>query len=259
MSYTASRLRFLEDLGKRITIIEIQTETALQALKNNKLINRTLGKDMVEDTVPDALFSKITLHEATESGIWTTIGGLTGLGSRRPGEGYPQMSMITGYESVVKEGSQIAGEVEIPEEYENKTRNELKKYFDEITLQHQVIQYETMSRMFDVFDYAFDTPSTYPDYLFARGSVDGLNEPLVSTQHARKDGGPVIPNTFTGANNMRPLNDDNLWAAKVNVLGAMVSDIGQSVSRGWGELAVVAPTSNSALRTVFELGKSEFK
>lgn len=127
-SFSSARLRFLEDLGKRITITEVQTESALRALKNIKLINKTLGQDVQEETVPDSLFSKMTLHEAVESGIWTSIAGLTPLGDRRPGGDYPELEIVTGFESMVREGNQIAGLVSIPEEYENKTRTELKKF-----------------------------------------------------------------------------------------------------------------------------------
>lgn len=256
---TNERLRFLEDLEKRVAITEVQTQTALEALKNVKLINRTLGQDVSEETVPDSLFVKMNYHDAVSTGILTTIAGVSNLGERRPGEPYPQVSLVTGFETDVNEGAQLSGEIEIPEEYESKTRLELKKYFDALELLHQRLQVQVMQRLFDVFNYAFTSPSSYPSYLFARGNRDGLNEPLVSTQHARKDGGAVVPNTFTGASNMKPITDDNLWAAKVNVLAGMVSDIGDPVARGWGELVVVAHTQNPALRTVFELGKSEFK
>jgi len=250
MDYGTSKGIFLKGVYKDIAVLEDQSQKQLSALKGYSLV----------DTNPTAetLFTKLTKHNEEEAEfIYTT--GVKPIGRRRPGGNYPLTNDLVGYRTRVAAGEQFAGVAELEEEFAQRTNPAYASFLDKAGKVLRDLENQIYAQYWSIFNLAFTTPSSYNrNDIFARGNVDGLNEPLISTQHARVDGGASQANTFTGANAQVPFSDNALWSAKT-IMAQLVDDVGKPMPMLGGRFGIIVPPYGTYVRTALELAMSEYK
>lgn len=250
MEYGTSQSIFLKGVYKDLAVLEDQSMSQLSALRSYKLV----------DTDPnvDSLFTKLTYHNQEQvEFIYTTA--MKPIGKRRPGQNYPETNDLVGYRTRVSAGSQFSGKAKLEEEFAQRTNPAYSNFIDKSAKLLRALQNKIIEQYWAVFNNAFTAPSSQNrDDLFNQGNVDGLNVPLISTQHPRVDGGASQANTFTGANAQLAFSDSALWSAKT-VMAQLLDDVGNPYPTMGGRFAIVVPPSGTAVRIAIEIAMGEWK
>jgi len=117
---------------------------------------------------------------------------------------------------------------------------------------------------FEVFNLAFTAPASQPTRFFVRGNMglDGnntaLNERLVSTQHARADGGATQSNAINASGAARPFSADAFWAA-MEQGATFKDDVGEDAPRFGGKVSILLPPANGYVKEANELNMSQYE
>lgn len=185
------------------------------------------------------------------------------MGLRHAGGAYSQTQFIKGYETEVFDpDNQVADSIPVPEERQNKEGNQYAFALDRAKKLQQKIQYINWNDPFEVFNFSFTATNSFPaaatNRFFGRGNKDGLNEPLISTLHARKDGGPAQSNVVRNGNLSMPFGDTAFWQTRQQAY-AVKDDVGQNFPTLQGKIDFIAPNTQSIIRTARELDWSEWK
>ena len=221
-------------------------------------------------TDPSAMTLFTNISDVSDDGsraVWRHVGttGVQSQGKRSAGGTYPQATFIRNYETVVLDpDEQDANEFTVPEEREMAEGRQYKNVLNRAQKILTKMDRTNIADPFEVFNYAFTAPSSYPTRLFARGNngLDGnntsLGERLVSIQHARADGGTTQSNAVQSAGNARAFGVDAYWAAREQ--GATLKDdVGEPMPLFGGMVTIVVPPANGLVRSAVEINGSTFE
>lgn len=262
--YQGSKDVFLAKVRADFDAIEQQALQATKAIKTYSLIG--------SEPLADGLFTEIS--DMTDDGsraVWRHVGvtGVKDLGSRKAGGTFTDVDFIRTWETAVFDpDNQVDGKFEVPYEREAKEARMYKAILNRAQMLVMEVDRTNIKDPFEVFNLAFTAPSAYPtsgtggSRFFARGNMglDGaytpLGERLISTQHARADGGTSWSNAIQSSGNAAVFTDDNYWAARV--LGSqLVDDIGKPYPAFGGQVTIVSTPTN--MRAIKEIQGSEWK
>lgn len=221
---------------------------------------------MGTDPMADSLF--VNVSEVTDEGdraVWRHIAtsGVEGEGERSAGGVYPRATFIRGYETEVFDpDKQIANEFQVPEERQDKEGRKYKAILDRAQKILVKMNRTNIEDPFEVFNLAFTAPASHPERFFVRGNagLDGnktaLGERLVSTQHARADGGATQSNAVQSSGNARAFSDDAYFSAREQA-AAFRDDVGEFTPRFGGSVTIVIPPANGLVREAKEINQSD--
>lgn len=258
--YQGAKDVFLTKVRADFDAVEDQAKRAVSALESNGLLS-------TEET-PMGIFTEIT--NTTDDGdraAWrhVSVTGLSALGSRKAGGSYPEGQFLRGYETAVFDPDlQDAIQQTVPEERQDKEANRYKAVLNRAEKQIIEIRRKNIADPFDVFNYAFTSPSSYATRFIAKGNqgLDGnltsLSEVLISKQHAIASGGPTVSNAVLTSGNSAPFNDTNYYAA-LEQAQTFTDDVGKPMPMMAGSKCIVVPPANGLVRTAKELDQSEWK
>lgn len=259
--YQGSRDVFLVKVRAEFDAVQNQAKASMEALRKCSIVGSS--------PLADSLFT--TVGASTTEGqraVWRHIGttGVSNLGTRKAGGQYPGVDFIRTYETAVFDpNAQTAGEVIIPEERDMKEAQTYKDALDRGQKLSLKAEREVIKDPFEVFNLAFTAPTSYPNArFFARGNrgLDGnftaLGERLVSTQHARADGGTTQSNAVTSGGLFMEFSEAAYWAAKQQGY-TFKDDIGDDDPRFCGNVTVVAPNTGNIIKTAKQLNGSEWE
>lgn len=258
--YQGSKDVFLAKVRSDFDAIEDQALKASRALQDWSLVST--------DANVNSLFTMVSnITSEGDRAVWRDIGvtGVQSLGTRKAGDLYPESTFIRGYETAVYDPDlQISGQFIVPEEREVKEGAKYKAMLNRASKLLMEVDRTNIADIFEIFNLAFTIPTSYPVRFFAKGTngLDGnytaLNEYLISTQHARADGGTTISNAVNVSGNSAAFSDTNYWAAREQ--GATIlDDVGKRMPMFGGILDIIVPPANSLVRTALETDKSEWK
>lgn len=259
--YQGSKDIFLVNVRADFDAVLNQAQASMMALEKLSIIGSS--------PMADGLFTNQGSN--TSEGmrvVWRHVGitGVQALGKRKAGGQYPETDFIRTYETAVYDpNSQTAAEVKIPEERNWKEANMYKDALDRGQKLSLKAQREVIRDPFEVFNLAFTAPNAYPDpRFFARGNrgLDGnftaLGERLVSTQHARADGGATQSNAVTQSGLALAFSEPAFLAARQ--LGyTFKDDIGDDDPHLCGNVTMVAPDTGNILNTAKQMNGSEWE
>lgn len=249
---------FLAKVRARFDVVENQAVRSFQAIKDYSLV----GTDPMATT----LFTQVSnVTDEGDRAVWrhTYTTAAQTVGVRQAGGAYPQTQFLKGYETdVFDPDNQIADSFVVAEERQVKESTFYQSALDRAQKLMLKIERYNIADPFEVFNLAFTAPASYPaaanNRFFGRGNFDGLNEPLVSTVHARKDGGPTQSNAILSSGNSLAFGDTAFWSAREQA-ATFLDDVGDRFPTMGGKVALLVPPANSLVRTAKELGGSEWK
>ena len=258
--YQGSKDVFLAKVRADFDALENQSLTSFQMYSQYSL----MGTDPMADT----LF--VDVSNTTDDGdraVWRHIGtsGVEGEGTRAAGGTYPRATFIRTYETEVFDpDNQIANEFYVPEERLGKEANAYTTILNRAQKLLTKMNRTNIQDPFEVFNYAFTAPGSQNDRFFVRGNagLDGnntaLGERLVSTQHARADGGATISNAVQSSGNARAFSDDAYFAAREQA-ATFKDDVGEDMPTMGGSVSIMVPPANGLVRLAMEINQSTDK
>ena len=257
--YQGSKDVFLTKIRADFDAVEDQAMRAVTALEQNGLLET--------ETTPQGLFTDITnITDDGDRAIWRYISvtGLQNLGTRKAGGSYPEGQFLRGYETTVQDPDfQDSVQQTVPEERQDKEATKYKAVLNRAQKQIVEIRRKNIADPFDVFNYAFTAPGSYATRFSAKGNqgLDGnftaLGERLVSTVHARADGGTTISNAVQSSGNSAVFSDTNYYAG-LEQAQAFKDDVGKPMPMLAGMKCIVIPPANGLIRAAKELNDSEW-
>lgn len=258
--YQGSKDVFLAKVRADFDNLEDQALKSTRALQDYTLVS---ADPMVQSMY--TLISNVTDEGDRAVYRHISVAGVQQMGSRHAGGLFPDAQFIRGYETAIYDpDSQNAGKFKVPEERENKEATPYKTILNRAQKLLYEIDRINISDLFELWNLAFTSPSSYPTRFAAKGNqgLDGnytpLNENLISIQHARADGGTTISNAMQTSGNAAPFSDPIYWAAREQ--GAtFVDDVGKEMPMFGGKVTIIVPPANGLVRLAKELDKSEWK
>lgn len=220
---------------------------------------------MGTDPLAESLFVNVSnITDDGDRAVWRHIAtsGVEGEGTRHAGGVYPRATFIRGYETEVFDpDTQIANEFHVPEERQAKEGTQYTAILNRAQKLLIKMNRTNIQDPFEVFNMAFSAPSALPTRFFVRGNagLDGnktaLDERLISTQHARADGGTTQSNAVQSSGNARAFSDDAYFAAREQ--GATFKDdVGEDMPRFGGSLTIMVCPANGMVREAMEINQS---
>lgn len=254
--YQGSQDVFLAKVRYDFDKVTEQSKGSLEKLQNYSIIGTTPASG--------ALFTSVN---ESSGAVWRHVGttAVKNQGKRNAGGVYPETEFIRTWETAVHDpDEQDANAIHVPEEREMK---EAAGYRDALNRGAKI--FDRMVRTnyedpFEVFNLAFTAPASMPTRFFVAGNMglDGnntpLNERLVSTQHARADGGATQSNALNASGNARPFSSDAVWSARQQG-GALKDDVGGDMPMFGGTLNLVIPNANGYVKEAMELNGSPYE
>lgn len=235
------------------------------ALKNSSMLGA--------DPLSDSLF---TVASATDSegdkAIWRHIEftAARNQGTRSAGGLFSDADFLRGYETaVIDPDNQLANKFTVPYERQSKEMKSYKPIVDRARLLIDLIEKSNIKDPLEVFNMAFTLPTSFPtsgiggNRFFARGNkgLDGnytaLGERLISTSHARADGGTAWSNAILESGNAPTLTTDSYWAAKLIGFTSIFDDVGNPYPAFGGRVNLVTAPAN--MKTAKQLNESELE
>lgn len=258
--YQGAQDVFLTKVRADFDALENQSLTSFQMYSEYSL----MGTDAMANT----LF--VDVSNTTDDGdraVWRHIGtsGVEREGNRAAGGTYPRATFIRTYETEVFDpDAQIANEFYVPEERLGKEANAYTTILNRAQKLLTKMNRTNIQDPFEVFNYAFTAPGSQQERFFVRGNagLDGnntaLGERLISTQHARADGGTTISNAVQSSGNARAFSDDAYFAAREQA-ATFKDDVGEDMPTMGGSVTIVIPPANGLVRLANEINQSDQK
>lgn len=243
-----------------------------QALKTTRSLSQynLLGSDPMADT----LYTEISSNDSDgQRAVWRHVGvsGAKSLSNRAAGGTFGEVEFIRTYETAVTDpDNQVAGKIKVPKEREAKESAMYKAALSRGRKLMMKIEQTNVKDPFEVFNLAFTATSSYPTSglggarFFARGNrgLDGnataLGERLVSTTHARADGGTAQSNASNTSGNANVFDDDTYWSAR-ELGSTFKDDVGDPCPKFGGKVSIVIPNANGYLRSAKEIQESDWQ
>jgi hypothetical protein len=263
--YQGAKDVILNGVRAAFDVAENQGFKVTRALQNSAL----LGADPLADT----LFTTAPAADGEgEKAVWRYVEftAARNQGTRSAGGQFPDADFLRGYETAVLDpDNQLANKFQVPFERQNKEMKSFKPIVDRGRLLIDLIEKSNIKDPLEVFNLAFTAPSSYPttgvggNRFFARGNkgLDGnysaLGERLVSTQHARADGGATWTNAVTESGNASALTTDSFWAAKLLGFTGIFDDVGNPYPAFGGQIFLVTAPAN--MKVAKQLDASEWE
>lgn len=234
-------------------------------LKNSSL----LGADPMADT----LFTMVPATDSEgEKAIWRHVEftGANNQGTRSAGGLFSDANFLRGYETaVIDPDNQLANKFSVPYERQNKEAKAYKPIVDRGRILIDQMEKSNIKDPLEVFNLAFTAPTSFPttglggNRFFARGNkgLDGtftaLGERLISTQHARADGGATWTNAVVESGNAPALTTDSFWSAKLLGQTSIFDDVGNPYPGFGGQVFLVTAPAN--MKVAKQLDASEWE
>lgn len=251
---------FLAKVRADFDAIELQSTKAISNLETNGLLR--------SETMPNALFTEVSnISDDGDRAVWRhiSVAGSDNLGTRKAGGAFPEANIQRGYETVaVDPDLQDATAFAVPEERQDKEGTKYKAILDRALMLMNKTRFKNVGDPFDVFNYGFTAPTSYPVRFTARGNMgsDGnytaLGERLFSTVHARADSGATQSNAVTASGLMAPLTITNYNAALEQGY-TFKDDVGDPTPRFGGTKAMIVVPAQGLVQTAKEIMGSEWK
>lgn len=251
---------FLSKVRAEFDEIENQTLKSLAALKQFSIAGSEAS------AMP--LFTEVSDTEMEgERYVWRHIGvaGMQQLGTRKSGGQYPEATFIRGYETAVYDPDiQPAAKFVVAEERAGKEAVIYRPALDRAQKLLAEIDRQNIADPLEVFNFAFTAAASQSVRFFVRGNMglDGNNtalaERLVSTQHARADGGATQSNASNTSGLSNVLSDTVFYTAREQA-ATFKDDVGKPMPMMGGKVALVIPPANGLPRLAAELTGSEYK
>lgn len=263
--YQGAKDVILNGVRAEFDVAENQGFQVTRALQNSSL----LGSDPLADT----LFTIAGASDSEgEKAVWRYVEftAANNQQNRSAGGIFGDANFLRGYETAVLDpDNQLANKFQVPFERLNKEAKNYKPIVDRGRLLIDLIAKSNIKDPFEVFNLAFSAPAAYPQgglggrRFFARGNkgLDGaytpLGERMISTQHARADGGPTWTNAVTESGNAPALTSDSFWEAKTLGFTSIFDDVGNPYPGFGGQIFLVAGASN--MKVAKQLDASEWE
>lgn len=259
--YQGAKDVFLTKVRAKFDVVEDQALKSSRAIMTYSL----MGTDPMAST----LFTKVSnVTDEGDRAVWRHIGvtGIERLGSRSAGGLYPDANFIRNYETAVYDpDDQDAGKIQVPDERKDKEGKAYAQALSRATKLLAEINRREIADMFEVFNLAFTAPSGYLNaHFFARGNkgtdenFTPLGERLVSTQHARADGGATQSNAINESGNAATLSDDSYWAAREQG-ASFKDDVGKPYPAFGGMVTIAVAPAQGLVKTAKQLQDSEWE
>lgn len=260
--YQGSKDVFLAKVRADFDAIEDQSRKGTQLLKSYNIVGT--------DPMANSIFT--TISNVTDDGdraVWRHVGTSaivnSGENTRRAGGSFPAAEFIRTYETAVYDpDSQFSKEFRVPEEREKKEGTQYKSILNRAAKLLDSVDRQNIKDSFELFNLAFALPSVYPTRFFARGNMglDGnntaLGEKLVSTSHARADGGTAWSNAVVSGGNASAFDNESYWAAR-ELASTFVDDVGNPYPRMGGMVDIVIPHQNGQVKLAKQIQDSEWE
>ena len=206
---------------------------------------------------------------STESGmrsVWRHTGttGLEGpIKNRGSKDRYGEATYVRTWMTAMYDPDlQLAEQLVEAEERLAKEATFYKSYLNRAQKLYEKFARNNILDTFEHFNLAFTLPSAYPNPLFfAKGTqgLDGnftaLNERLISTQHARADGGTTLSNAVNVNGNAAPFSVD-AYNQALEQGGATLDDVGEPMPIFGGMKDIMTPNKNGQIAVVKTLNES---
>ncbi len=260
--FQGSKDVFLAKVRADFDAIENQSRKGINSLKNYHVLGT--------DPMADSLYTVISnVTDDGDRAVWRHVGTSpvrnSGSATRSAGGNYPQAEFIRTYETAVFDpDQQVAKEFRVPEEREKKEGNQYKNILNRASLLIDFMDRQNVKDSFELFNLAFLTPANYPSRFFARGNMglDGANtalgEALISTSHARADGGTAWSNAITSGGNAVAFDEDAMTAAS-QLGGTYLDDVGNPMPHLGGRVTLVLPHANGQLKMAKQVNNSDLE
>jgi len=236
-----------------------------RALQNSSLLG--------SDPLADSLFYTAAMADSEgEKAIWRYIEftAAKNQGTRSAGGTFAEAEFLRGYETaVIDPDNQLANKFVVAYERQNKEAKSYKSIVDRGRLLIDLIEKSNIKDPLEVFNLAFTAPSSFPttglggNRFYARGNkgLDGnataLGERMISSQHARADGGAVWSNAVLDGGNAPALTTDSFWAAKLTGFTSIFDDVGNPYPAFGGRVYLVTAPAN--MKVARQLDQSEWE
>lgn len=263
--YQGSKDVILNGVRAAFDVAENQGFKVTRALQSSSM----LGADPLADT----LFTTVAASDAEgDKAVWRHIEftAARNQGTRSSGGLFPDADFLRGYETAVMDpDNQLANKFTVAYERQNKEAKSYKPVVDRGRLLIDLIEKSNIKDPLEVFNMAFTAPSSYPttgiggNRFFARGNkgLDGnytaLGERLISSQHARADGGTVWSNAILESGNAPTLTTDSFWTAKLQGFTNIFDDVGNPYPGFGGQIFLV--TAPAGMKVAKQLNESEWE
>jgi hypothetical protein len=245
-----------------IETVTDQSRVALKALMDYSMIGT--------DSKVGAIYTNV--GSSTESGgraVYRHTGttALQGpLGTRGSKDLYADATYIrTWMTAIYNPDMELANQLVESEELLMKQEVKYKQYLNSTAKLYEKFARQNILDLFELFNFQFSAPTAYPNPLFfAKGTqgLDGnftaLNERLISTQHARADGGTTISNAVNTSGNAAPFSV-TAYNAALEQGGALVDDVGEPMPLFGGLKDIFIVNQNGQVATVKTLNESQWQ
>lgn len=254
---------FLTKVRADFDAVEDQAVRAVSNLESNGLLN--------SETKTDGLFTEIT--EVTDEGnraVWrhVAVAGLQQLGTRHAGGVYAEGSFPRGYETVVTDPDlQDASEFAVPEERSDAESSKYKMALNRAQKLVIEARRKNMGDPFEILNYAFVAPTSFPSTKFVakgnnglNGANTALNEKLITTSHALASGlapSAGVSNGIANSTNWAAFNPTYYYAA-LEQATTFVDDVGKPMPMFGGMKATLVPNANGLVQTAKQIEGSEW-
>ena len=258
--YQGSKDVFLAKVRADFDAVEDQALKGYNSIKSYSLVG--------SDPSGDSLFTQVSnVTSEGDRAVWRNISvsGVQNLGNRSAGGVYPDANFIRGWETVVYDpDNQVAGKFTVPEERDVKEADQYRAVLSRAQKLLYEISRTSIADIWENFNLAFTTSSSIPSRFFLKGQGNttgnptNITNPLISTLHARADGGATQSNAVLTGSNSAVFSDTTFWQAREQA-AAFKDDVGKPMPMMGGRLTVIVPPANSLVRLAFELTGSEWK
>jgi hypothetical protein len=143
-----------------------------------------------------------------------------------------------------------------------------KQYINRSSKLYEKFARQNVLNLFETFNLAYTAPSAYPSVLFfakgtqglqgIEGTTTPLNERLISTQHARADGGTTLSNAVNINGNAVPFSTD-AYNAALEQGGATLDDVGEPMPIFGGNKDILIVNKNGNVAQVKALNESQWQ
>ena len=221
-------------------------------------INRLKEAHIADTSVDVSPLFLVKDYSNTQKATFAYVTGADSLQKRSVGGLYPEVSRgKRGYLTITEfdPDDEDAGKISIEDEWKDRLNPKVVEAVGNAKqLMNRAIR-EIYKAYFDIFEYAFTAPSSYPSHLFARGNssdnpAGALTQPLMSSHHA------LVNTSTTGVNVLTDspaLSESALWQA-IQLGGEMVDDWGEIMPIGFGKgFTLVIPNDKDMVPLALQL------
>lgn len=255
---------FLVGVRAAFDSVENQAMKSVTSLESNGLLKT--------DNNTNGIFTQVSNMETQGNrAVWRHTGttGVAATGSRIAGSVFPAATYVRLWETVVIDPNlQDANQITVPEERLNAESAEYKDALDRAQKLNFDLRRKNMGDPFELFNYGFVAPSSYPNTHFigkGNNGLDGNNtalaEALVTVSHkvaftnasATGSSNGVVSSSLFAA--LTPTS----YNAALEQGATFVDDVGKPMSMFGGMITTVVPRANGLVQIAKQINESEWQ